>query len=101
VKAIGAAPIGAPGCPEFAFWTASMESVRIVVIARRSRSGVIARGGRAATATLVILSTDVARPRHRGVRGAVSHLPSEPAACPLAHGYHPCRERHRRIGRER
>ena len=34
--AIGAAPIGAPGWPEFAFWTASIESVRIVSIARRS-----------------------------------------------------------------
>src|ERR687897_3570505 len=30
---MGAAPIGAPGCPEFAFWTASIESVRIVSIA--------------------------------------------------------------------
>lgn len=27
---MGAAPIGAPGCPEFAFWTPSIESVRIV-----------------------------------------------------------------------
>src|SRR5450432_4124885 len=37
-KAIGAMPIGAPGCPEFAFWTASIDSVRIVLTARRSRA---------------------------------------------------------------
>jgi hypothetical protein len=30
---MGAAPIGAPGCPEFAFWTASIDRVRIVSIA--------------------------------------------------------------------
>jgi hypothetical protein len=35
---MGAAPIGAPGCPEFAFWTASIERVRIVSMASRSRS---------------------------------------------------------------
>ena len=28
--ATGASPIGAPGWPEFAFWTASIDSVRIV-----------------------------------------------------------------------
>src|SRR5690349_17990897 len=35
---MGAAPIGAPGWPEFAFWTASIERVRIVSMASRSRS---------------------------------------------------------------
>jgi hypothetical protein len=35
--AIGAAPIGRPGCPDFAFWTASMVRVLIVLIQRRSR----------------------------------------------------------------
>ena len=34
--AIGAAPSGIPGCPEFAFWTASIESVRIVLMHRSS-----------------------------------------------------------------
>src|SRR5438445_2378228 len=29
---IVAAPMGSPGCPEFAFWTASIESVRIVLM---------------------------------------------------------------------
>ncbi|TAJ99697.1 MAG: carbohydrate kinase family protein [Chloroflexota bacterium] len=57
---MGAAPIGAPGWPEFAFWTPSIESVRIVLIARSSSStegGFIARivpvaaSGRAAGAT--------------------------------------------------
>src|SRR5258706_3561785 len=48
---MGAAPIGAPGCPELAFWTASIESVRIVLIARVSSSGAIARLGRAETPT--------------------------------------------------
>jgi hypothetical protein len=50
-------PIGAPGCPEFAFWTASIERVRIVLMARRSRAsgatvmvisvlrGLVGRGG--------------------------------------------------------
>src|SRR5690606_13942900 len=32
VYVIGAAPIGIPGCPEFAFSTASIESVRIEAI---------------------------------------------------------------------
>ena len=36
--ASGAIAIGIPGWPEFAAWTASMESVRTVSIARRSRS---------------------------------------------------------------
>ncbi len=31
-------PIGRPGWPEFAAWTASMDSVRMVSTARRSRS---------------------------------------------------------------
>src|SRR6266496_3737783 len=31
-------PIGVPGWPEFAFWTASMASVRIVLMHRRSSS---------------------------------------------------------------
>ena len=30
--------IGVPGCPEFAFWTASIERVRIVLIASVERS---------------------------------------------------------------
>src|SRR5271169_2290405 len=30
--AIGDAPNGIPGCPEFAFWTASTDSVRIVLM---------------------------------------------------------------------
>src|SRR5208337_2066319 len=30
--AIGAAPNGIPGCPEFAFWTASIDSVRMVLM---------------------------------------------------------------------
>src|SRR5437879_11510815 len=33
---IVAAPMGRPGCPEFAFWTASMDSVRIVLMQRSS-----------------------------------------------------------------
>src|SRR5919108_559172 len=44
--AIGAAPIGAPGCPEFAFWTASIERVRMVSIARRSTDFVATVMGR-------------------------------------------------------
>ena len=32
--AIGAAPNGIPGCPEFAFWTASIDSVRMVLMRR-------------------------------------------------------------------
>ena len=35
--AIGAAPSGRPGCPEFAFWTASIASVRIVLTQSSSR----------------------------------------------------------------
>ena len=38
VYATGAIPIGVPGCPEFAAWTASMQSVRIVVMHRSSSS---------------------------------------------------------------
>ena len=30
VNATGARPMGAPGCPELAFWTASMDNVRKV-----------------------------------------------------------------------
>ena len=33
-SAIGAAPKGIPGCPEFAFWTASIDSVRMVLMRR-------------------------------------------------------------------
>ena len=36
VYAIAAIPIGAPGWPELAFWTASIDSVRMVLIASRS-----------------------------------------------------------------
>src|ERR1700724_1032600 len=32
VKAIAAAPMGKPGWPEFAYWTASAESIRMVLI---------------------------------------------------------------------
>ena len=62
--AIGAAPIGAPGCPEFAFWTASIESVRMVSMASWSRSvaTVIGRApigglGRVGAPRLVIVAT--------------------------------------------
>ena len=37
--ATGARAIGVPGWPEFAFWTASMASVRMVVIDRSSTEG--------------------------------------------------------------
>ena len=30
----GASPIGVPGCPDFAFWTASTDRNRMVLIAR-------------------------------------------------------------------
>lgn len=33
-----AAPIGMPGCPESAFWTASIDSMRIVLMQSWSRS---------------------------------------------------------------
>src|SRR6516164_6545727 len=36
--ATGAAPSGIPGCPEFAFWTASIDSVRMVLM-QSSSSG--------------------------------------------------------------
>src|SRR3954454_18696522 len=36
-------PIGSPGCPELAFWTASMDSVRIVSIASWSMSVALMR----------------------------------------------------------
>src|SRR5579863_5447269 len=35
--ATGASPIGAPGWPEFAFWTASIARVRIVLMESKSR----------------------------------------------------------------
>src|SRR6266498_3952187 len=35
-KAIGAAPIGAPGWPDLAFWTPSIDSVRMVSMGSRS-----------------------------------------------------------------
>src|SRR5436190_24064386 len=38
--AMGAAPMGSPGWPELAFWTASMARVRMVLMASWSRSGV-------------------------------------------------------------
>jgi hypothetical protein len=38
VYVTGAIPIGVPGCPEFAAWIASMQSVRIVLTERPSRS---------------------------------------------------------------
>ena len=38
VYATGARPIGAPGCPELAFWTASIDSVRIVLMHSSSSS---------------------------------------------------------------
>jgi hypothetical protein len=37
MNAIGAMPIGAPGCPEFAFSTASMER-NLIVFTQRSSS---------------------------------------------------------------
>ena len=40
-SAISAMPMGAPGCPEFAAWTASMESARIALAMAR-RLGVLA-----------------------------------------------------------
>jgi hypothetical protein len=39
----GAVAIGVPGCPEFAYWTASMHRVRIVAIASRSGSEMATR----------------------------------------------------------
>jgi hypothetical protein len=36
--AAGASAMGVPGCPESAFWTASIESVRTVSMQSRSRS---------------------------------------------------------------
>jgi hypothetical protein len=36
--ASGASAIGVPGCPELAFWTASIDNVRTVLMERRSRS---------------------------------------------------------------
>src|SRR4030067_448172 len=30
----GASPIGVPGCPDFAFWTASTDRIRMVLTAR-------------------------------------------------------------------
>jgi hypothetical protein len=39
---VGAIAIGIPGWPEFAAWTASMASVRIVSMLRRSMSAVTA-----------------------------------------------------------
>src|SRR5580704_14289975 len=46
----GASAIGVPGCPEFAFSTASMESVRMVSIESLSRESDIASGGPALAA---------------------------------------------------
>ena len=40
-SAISAIPIGAPGCPEFAFCTASIANTRIAFAIRRSLSGVV------------------------------------------------------------
>jgi hypothetical protein len=34
---MGAAPIGIPGCPEFAFWTISTDNILIVLIQSSSR----------------------------------------------------------------
>src|SRR5215469_16568236 len=41
VYATGAIPIGVPGCPELAFWTASMHRPRIVLMDSVSRSVVV------------------------------------------------------------
>src|SRR6187397_711023 len=85
--AIGAAPIGAPGCPEFAFWTASIESVRMVSMASWSRSvatvigrapiGGLRRVGRLASAI-------VATPRLSSEDAA--HHPTRPPETPSAPG---------------
>lgn len=40
--ATGASAIGVPGCPELAFWIASIESVRIVLMQRWSMSEALA-----------------------------------------------------------
>ncbi len=55
-----AAPIGSPGCPEFAFWTASAARNRSVLIVRvaRSVSSVRAEGG-----TASVISIDKSKTR--------------------------------------
>src|SRR4029077_13679367 len=40
-KISGASAMGVPGCPDFACWTASIERVRIVLIASWSRSSLV------------------------------------------------------------
>ena len=68
--AIGAHPIGAPGCPEFAAWTVSIASVRIAVIADCSSRGSIGNPLHVDRCPLIVDSsrmrcrvTTVARPR--------------------------------------
>ena len=49
-----AAPIGIPGCPEFAFCTASIESIRIVLMHSSSSPPDVRIGSRSAATELRI-----------------------------------------------
>ena len=75
--AIVAAPIGIPGCPEFAFCTASIESVRIVLMHSSSTTSDTRPGSCFASRDLLIghlLSTTAATVgagRHRSPAGRV------------------------------
>src|SRR6266542_4860775 len=71
--AIGAAPIGAPGWPEFACCTASIDSVRIVSMARRSSpfSAIVMRA-----------APDNGRSRRRHVASAASRAGTLPGMSP-------------------
>src|SRR5580698_4212273 len=59
----GASAIGVPGCPEFAFSTASMESVRMVSIESLSRESDIASGWPSLGGTLLRVQPQVSKRR--------------------------------------
>src|SRR5437660_747977 len=77
-------PIGVPGWPELAFWTASMQSVRMVLTARRVGQPLPERAeaaerqpGRGALHRHAVLQPDVARRRpHQEVEDTAADRPS-------------------------
>src|SRR3954451_3594063 len=92
----GARAIGVPGWPEFAFWTASIESVRIVSIESFSRldfsvsTDIRLLGGREGWLASYRLPTAA---RRVTLSSLVVRSPHE-----LAHRYHPARGREDRPG---
>src|SRR5262249_39032509 len=55
VKTRGASAIGVPGCPDFACWTASIDSVRMQLIDNWSNCASVSRGELTAEGAIVLM----------------------------------------------